>query len=238
MARGQDNGAKERLARVGFDTLHLVALNEQGVHACLKMHFAAALKNGVAHVLDDAGQLVGADVRMGVHQDGGGSTVLAEDVEYLVHIAALLAAGVELAVGVGSRTTFAEAVVRLRVHGLGAADLCQVFLTLAHVLATLHHHGAQAQLDEAQGGKEATGAGTHNDDLRTTFHIGVVRVLVFVVAGHFVDVGPHGEVHEDRPLAGVDAPLQDAGGVEGSLVKAFLAYEIGFQLLFVGGYLG
>lgn len=63
-------------------------------------------------------------------------------------------------------------------------------------------------------------------------------MLVFVVAGHFVDVGTHGEVHEDCPLAGVDAPLQDAGGVEGSLVKAFLAYEIGFQSLFVGGYLG
>ena len=164
--------------------------------------------------------------------------VLAEDVEYLVHIAALLAAGVELAVGVGSRAAFAEAVVRLGVHGLCAADLGQVFLALAHVLAALHHHGAQAQLDEAQGGKEAAGTGTHDDDLRASFHVGVVRMLVFVVLGHFVDVGPHGEVHEDRPLAGVDAPLQDAGGVEGSLVKAFLAYEIGFQSLFVGGYLG
>ena len=137
-----------------------------------------------------------------------------------------------LAVGVGSRAAFAEAVVRLGVHGLCAADLGQVFLALAHVLAALHHHGAQAQLDEAQGGKEAAGTGTHDDDLRASFHVGVVRMLVFVVLGHFVDVGPHGEVHEDRPLAGVDAPLQDAGGVEGSLVKAFLAYEIGFQSLF------
>ena len=164
--------------------------------------------------------------------------MLAEDVEYLVHIAALLAAGIELAVGVGTRAAFAEAVVRLGIHGLRAADLGQVFLALAHVLAALHHHGAQAQLDEAQGGEEASGAGPHDDDLRAAFHVGIVRVLVFVVAGHFIDVGPHGEVHEDRPLAGIDAPLQDAGGVEGSLVKAFLAYKIGFQLLFVGGYLG
>ncbi|CDB09426.1 putative uncharacterized protein [Bacteroides sp. CAG:633] len=164
--------------------------------------------------------------------------MLAEDVKYLVHIAALLATGVQLAVGVGSCATFAEAVVRLRVYRLRAAYLGKVFFAFAYVLAALYHNGAQSQFDEAQGGEESAGAGTYDDDLGATFYIVVYGVLVFVVFGHFVDVGTYGEVDKHCPLAGIDAPLQDTGGVEGFLVKAFLVYEVGFQLLFVSGYFG
>ena len=67
VAGSQDDRTEECLSRVGFDALYFIAFDEQGVHTGLEVNFAAALKDGVAHVLDDAGQFVGADVRVCVH---------------------------------------------------------------------------------------------------------------------------------------------------------------------------
>ena len=48
------------------------------------MYLAAAIEDGVAHVLDDARQAVCADVRMCIGEDGCLRTVLAENIQYLL----------------------------------------------------------------------------------------------------------------------------------------------------------
>ena len=91
VARGEDDGAAESAPGVGFDTYHLVLLHDETIHACLEVYFTATTAYGFAHVLNDAGQFVGTDVRVRVAQDGCRCSVLAEYVENLLHVAALLA---------------------------------------------------------------------------------------------------------------------------------------------------
>ena len=70
--------------------------------------------------------------------------VLAEHVQYLVYAATLLAAGVELAVAVGTGSTLAEAIVTLAIHLLGLRDVGKVFLAFTHVLSTFQDDRAIA----------------------------------------------------------------------------------------------
>jgi len=57
---------------------------------------------------------------MRVTENRSGGTMLTEDVENLLYAAALLAACVELAVGISSRTTFSKAIVTLGIYALVA----------------------------------------------------------------------------------------------------------------------
>ena len=52
-----------------FDTFDLIALDKQTGHLCQEMYLAATPENRVAHVLNDAWKLVGADMRVGIGQD-------------------------------------------------------------------------------------------------------------------------------------------------------------------------
>ena len=79
MSRGQDDGPLVFAAVGRPHAVHLVALNEQGIHATVEMHLAAARDNLLAHPLNDARQTVGADVGMGVAEDVARRPVLAED---------------------------------------------------------------------------------------------------------------------------------------------------------------
>ena len=171
MACGKDHRSPESLARIRRDAAYFVTLHQQGIHAGLEVHLAATLQDGVPHVLDDTRQLIRTNVRVGIHQDGRRRAVLAEHVQNLVHIAPLLAAGIKLAVGVSACAPFAKAVVRLRVDGLRTAYLRQVFLAGMHILAPLHHHGAQAQFYQPEGGKQPAGTCPHHNHRGAAFYI-------------------------------------------------------------------
>ena len=67
MAGGQDDGASERLARLGLYAHHGPLVQEQALHAGLEVHLAAATQDLLAHILNHTRQLVGTDVRMGIH---------------------------------------------------------------------------------------------------------------------------------------------------------------------------
>ena len=71
----------------GTDAHHMLILNEQFGHLGIEVNLTARLQNLLPHVLNDAGQLVRADMRMGITQNGCGGTVLAEYVEDLLRIA-------------------------------------------------------------------------------------------------------------------------------------------------------
>jgi hypothetical protein len=66
MASSHDNGAHKGfffLAFVGsnsFDTHYFIAPDDKACHARLEMYLASATDYGVAHILNDAGQTVGA----------------------------------------------------------------------------------------------------------------------------------------------------------------------------------
>ena len=218
----------------GLDANDLIFFDNQVRHTGLEMHLAAAVDDGVAHVLDDAGQTVGTDVGMGIGQDIGGGAVLAEHVEYLLGIAALLGTGVELAVGIGTGTALAKAVVALSVHLLRLGDECQVVLPVAHILAALHHDGTVTQLDETEGSKQAAGTCTHDHHRGTAADVGIDRQLEIVVGGLFVDIHPDLQVHEDGALAGIDAALEHPDMRNTAQAKPLFVRQIVFQRRFVG----
>ena len=201
------------------------------------MHLAAGAEDGVTHVLDDARQLIGTDMRMGIGQDGRRGTMLTEHVQNLLYRAALLGTGVQLAVAISTCPTLAEAVVALGVHLLRLRDLRQVFLALVNILATLQHNGAKAQLYQPEGSKQSTGTCPHDDDLRTVRHVGIDRRHILVLLGLFVDVGTHLQVDIDGALAGIDAAAQDADSRQRPHVEAILVGQPCLQGLLVGSHL-
>ena len=147
MARGKNHRPVERefAARLQIDGLNSgnrVVADYESRHLGAEVHFATTLKNRVAHVFYHPRQLVSAYVRMGIGKYRRRSAVLAEHVEYLLRVAALLRACIQLTVRVGSCPTFTETVVALLVHLLGLGDKRQVQFALTHVLATLQHHRA------------------------------------------------------------------------------------------------
>lgn len=164
--------------------------------------------------------------------------VLAEHVQNLVHAATLLAARVQLAVGVSSRTSLAEAVVRFRVHLVLTADAGKIRLAVAHVLSALHHYRTQSQLYQAQGSKQTARSGTHHNHLRLTLHVAVFRPYELLLGRRFVDEHLYLQVYEDGPLAGIDASFQHPYGVDGTNVEPLLAAHVLFDMLFAGCLLG
>ena len=120
MSCSQDDGAAEGTSCIGLYTYNLILLHDEAVHACLEVYFTATAAYGLAHVLNDARQLIGTDVWVCIAQYGGRCSVLAEYIEYLLFATAFLAARLELAVRVGSCATFTKTVVTLGVYGMFA----------------------------------------------------------------------------------------------------------------------
>ena len=187
------------------------------------MHFAATVENGVAHVLNDTRQLIGSYMGMGVSEYIRGSAVLAEDVENLLDIAALLRTGVEFAVGIGACPTLSKTVVALAVHLLRLRNQGQILLALADILSTFQNDGTEAQLYQFQGGKESAGARPYDDDLLTVAHIGIFGMNIGVIGRLLIDIGTHLEIDEDGTLTGIDAAFQHPHMTEGTHVKSFFA---------------
>ena len=94
MTGRQNDGSPEGLARIRFNAYHLVLLDDECVHTGFEMHFATAFQNGVAHVFDDTRKLVRTNVRVGIHQDRSACSMLAKNIQNLVHISTLLASGI------------------------------------------------------------------------------------------------------------------------------------------------
>jgi hypothetical protein len=108
---GEDDGSQKLLVGVGADADDGVVANDECVHACGEEDGAAAGEDKIANTLDDEGKSVRADVGVCVDEDVGGGTEVAEGAEDIFDRAAFVRAGVELAVGEGTGTTFAKGVV-------------------------------------------------------------------------------------------------------------------------------
>ena len=249
VACGVARGQNDRSAKLPFhafsrrQTLHSlhahhgVAVCHKARHLGLEVHLPTTSDDGVAHVLNHARQLVGADVRMSVGQDACRGPVLAEHVQNLLRGSALLAAGIQLSVGVSPRTAFAKAIVALAVHLLRAGNLCQVALAVVHVLAPLQHHWFQSQLNQFQGSKQSAGTSTHHHYLWFVCHVAIGSRHIFIVGRHFVHVHTHLQVHVDGALAGIDALSQHPDVLDASCVNALLVRHIVRQQFRLGRHL-
>ena len=241
VAGGQDDGLAPEFPLLpahgirGHEPLHAAVACEQVGHARLEMHLAPAAQDGQAHVLDDAGQAVGAEVRVRVSEDALPGPVLHEDAQDAVGVPALLAAREELAVAVGARPALAKGVVALGVHLLVDAYARHVPLPFPHVLAPLDDHRVQPQLDEPQGRKEPAGPGPHHQHPPGLAHVPVGDGREEGLLGLPVHVGAHGEVDIHGSLPRVDASPQHPHGL---WLDAPVPPQEGDDALLVVGVLG
>ena len=125
---------------------------------------------------------------MGISKDGGGGSVLAENVEDFVRITTFLRTRIEFAVRIGTCPTLAKTVVTLRIHLLRLRDVGQVLLAFMNILSSLKNNGSQPQFDESQGCKQPSWACPHDNHLRTSFDIRILRPLIFIVVRLLIDI--------------------------------------------------
>ena len=212
VAGGENHGAVPLAAVGGAHPFHPPAIGreEEGVDARLKMHFTARLDDLPTHAGDDAREAIGADVGMGVGENVGGGAVLAEDAEDARHVAALLGTSVELTVGEGPGPAFAEGIVALGIDTARTGDGGNVLLTAVDIASALEHHGAHAEFDESQGGKESCGACADHDGLRRLRDIAIANGGIGEFGGLFAHPNLHAEIDHHVALARVDAAAHNA----------------------------
>ena len=86
----QDDGTEECLVAT-TNAFNLVPFEQNGIHLGLEVYLAPTTDDSVTHRLNDIRQFVRTQMGMGVCQDAGTGSMLAKDIENLLHIAALLA---------------------------------------------------------------------------------------------------------------------------------------------------
>ena len=237
MTGGQDN--RTAIALLGasghIDGFHAndarLLVDVEGRHLGLEMHLTTTPLYLKPHVLNDARQLVGADMGMDIGQDRCRGAMLTKHVEYLVHVAPLFAAGIEFAVAVGTCPTLAEAIIALRVNLLGLGNERHVALAVAHILSALKDDGTQTELYQAQGGKQSARSLTDNDNLRPPAHVGIVGADEVFILRQFVDIDAHLQVDHHRALSGVNAAAQHAHTAHAVGCESFLLGKISDEVL-------
>ena len=117
-------------------------------------------------------------------------------------------------------------------------DLGDIHLSFAYILASFHHNRAKTMLNQAEGCKQSTRAGTHHDDLWLSFHILISGANELLVLWHFVDVNAHFQVHEDGALTGIDASFQYTDCLDGPCINSLVLADERLDVLFIGCLLG
>ena len=196
MARSQNNGRSldQRIAEPhAADT---VVFDLHAGHFRTEQHLATGIGNTPAHRSDDPRQAVGTDVRMRIVQDRLVGAVETEHLERTAVVAALFGTGEEFAVGIGTRTAFAECVIGIGIDRTVAVDLRDVALARRHVAAPLQHDRFEAQFDQPQRREKSRRARSHHDHRCTVVHIRIVepdfgRTLLTVHINLETEVYPH-----------------------------------------------
>ena len=238
MSRGQDDGPLVFAAVGRTHAVHLVALNEQGIHATVEMHLAAARDNLLAHPLDDARQTIGANMGMGIAEDVAGRSVLAKDAEDAVHVAALLRPRIEFAVGESPCAAFAEGVVALAVHHVFARNAGDVLTAFVDILAALEHDGAPAVLNQAQGSKQSARACADHNGCAAVRHVGIGDRREIQFGRLFAHIYIERQVNEYRALPCVNAAAAYAHLGHIGCAQVQLLGHVALEGLRIVGHLG
>ena len=153
------------------------------------MHLSPTRNNLLAHILNYSRQLIGSYVRVCVNEDIFFRTVLVENIQNSIHIAAFLAPGVKFSVGICTGTAFSEAIITIFIHHSLAGYLCQVGSAVFYVLAAFQHHRLYTEFYKPQCGKQPTRTRSNHNGSSASIH----RAVVYFVAKrnvmrHLVDI--------------------------------------------------
>jgi hypothetical protein len=164
---GQHHGvAKNCIAVGGSHTVYFSVMQNKVCDPRFEAHFAARGDDRLTHGRYDAWQFVGADVRMGIHENVFRCSECGERFQHAGHVPALHAAGVELAIAVGTRATFAETIIAIGIHDMFPVDQRQITAACSNFLAALQNDGFQPAFNATQRGEQPRGAAAHDDDRR------------------------------------------------------------------------
>ena len=226
------------LARCSLHSRHFVALEKESVNTCLEVDFAATFDNLIAHILYHARQLVRTNVWMCIDKNIGRGSKLAENAENLIGVASFLAARIEFPVRISPCATFSKGVVALGIYFVLARDEGNIFAPFANIFSALEHHGAQSELDEAQGGKESTRTCAHHNDALGVGNILIRHLLIIESWRLFIDVYIERKIHENGTLARIDAPLANVNGLDSAPIASEFASHIFTQHAGLKSYIG
>ena len=163
---GRDHdGAAEQLAAIGEADADRAAIAHDDLgHARAEPHLGADRGERLAQRGDHARQLVRADVRARVDEDVVGRAVDGEDLDDVAHVAALVRARVELAVGVGACAALAEAVVGVGIDAAVLGQALQVSAPRLDRLAAVDDHRGDAGARQLVGAEQAGRPAADDDD--------------------------------------------------------------------------
>jgi len=108
------------------------------------MNRSAAGLDLFTHAFDDGREFVAPDVGMGIDQDGRRGSKLTEKLQYPFYVAPLFTAGVELAIGKSTGTTFAKTVVGVWIDQPLTRDGGDVLAAIVHRFAPFNDDGFKA----------------------------------------------------------------------------------------------
>ena len=128
-----------------------------------EMHLPSCLANGLAHALDDLGQLVRPNVRMRLHQNRGVCTEVHQPFQGTADVTALVASCVQLSIAVSAGSAFSKAIIRIGIHQVIPGDFHQIPPALTHRLTALKNHGPAALSNECESSKQPSR--TRTDDV-------------------------------------------------------------------------
>ena len=225
------------LTRLCLHTNNGVALQKQTRHLCFEMHLSTTINNGIAHCLYDARQFICSNMRMGISQNTGRGSMLAEHVEYLLRRATLLTAGVQLAVRISSCPTLSETIVAVGIHLMGFGDKRQILLAFVNILATFQHNGTQAQFNEPQGRKQTTWASPDNNNLGSIRHVWIAGLDILVFTRLLVDITAYLQIDIDGALAGIDTATENPQSGQRTDIETILIGQPRLQRLLIGCYM-
>ncbi|EMR01670.1 hypothetical protein ADICEAN_03189 [Cesiribacter andamanensis AMV16] len=190
----------------------LASFQQDIIYPGIEEHLAPMPQHRFPQGLHHAGQLVGANVGVGIYQNIGGGAMGHKDLQHAAHIAPLFAAGVELAIRIGARTPLAKAVVALGVYHLLFVDGGQVPAPFPHIPAPLQHNGFEAQLNEANSGKQTGRPGAYHQHWGCLLHIGQrIQLPLQQRGGCSRGEHLHLQVYPDLlPATGIDGAAQRA----------------------------
>ena len=126
------------------------------------MHLPPCGHNRLPHALDDLGQLIRPDVRVGIDQNRRICTELDQPFQRPSDVPAFVAARVQFAIAVSARTSFAEAVIRIRINAVLARDAHEVTSALTHRLSAFDDDGTEPVLNQGQCRVQPCWACPHN----------------------------------------------------------------------------
>ena len=217
-----------------FNPNHTVTFQNKTSHLGLKMHLTATIDNSIAHILYHARQLICTNMRMGICKDVRIGTMLAENIQNLIHAAPLLASGIKLTVTIRSGSTFTKTIVALTIHLLGLGDVGKVLFTLSHVLATLQNNRAISKLYQTQGSKETARSLSYHNDSRTRTDIRIFCMDILIILRHLIDIGTYLQIHKNGTLAGINTAFQYPHLIQGSYIQPFFLSQITLDAFLIG----